>query len=397
MHSSPRTPTLRPSRLRSASALVTTAALLTGTVAVAAVVTAPGASAAVGAHDPIGSVETVVARGSVLTVTGWAGDADAQGADIPVSAVLDGTTTIARTLTSIAKPKTAAKHHLTGTPGFSLAVPLPSSKKHTVCVVAGNVGAGAVSVLRCIPTPVGTTLSGNKVAQHNPVGDYVGAWAHKQSVHIRGWSYDPDLVSRRETVVLYMDGSSVATMRTTKFSDRPDEAGPNSLFDITVPVSTGNHVACLWAVNVGIGDNTYLGCKAIDTRGKPGTGPVTQPTLNRKVLAEAKKHIGQRYVWATEGPKTFDCSGLVMYSYRKNGFQTPRVARDQFHAARLIPQSRAVPGDLVFYATSEGLVHHVGIYSGPGMSVAAIDTAEGVDWQRIYPNDTTYYGSFTHT
>jgi cell wall-associated NlpC family hydrolase len=56
-----------------------------------------------------------------------------------------------------------------------------------------------------------------------------------------------------------------------------------------------------------------------------------------------------------------------------------------------------VPGDLVFYSDNEGDIYHVGIYSGPNMSVAAIDTQEGVNYQRIYPSGQTFFGSFTHS
>ena len=75
----------------------------------------------------------------------------------------------------------------------------------------------------------------------------------------------------------------------------------------------------------------------------------------------------------------------------------PRVSEDQFAAARLIPASRAVPGDLVFTHDTEGDVYHVGIYTGPGMSVAAIDDAQGVDYQPIWDPANATYGSFTHT
>lgn len=35
------------------------------------------------------------------------------------------------------------------------------------------------------------------------------------------------------------------------------------------------------------------------------------------LVAEARKHLGAKYVFATAGPATFDCSGLVVYCLRK--------------------------------------------------------------------------------
>lgn len=101
-------------------------------------------------------------------------------------------------------------------------------------------------------------------------------------------------------------------------------------------------------------------------------------------------------MWGAAGPGAFDCSGLVLYSYRVSGRTTPRIAADQFRAARVIPAGRAVPGDLVFYNDSVGYVYHVGIYTGPGTSTAAVDPASGVRRQAI-TDPTPTYGSFTHT
>jgi cell wall-associated NlpC family hydrolase len=65
-------------------------------------------------------------------------------------------------------------------------------------------------------------------------------------------------------------------------------------------------------------------------------------------------------------------------------------------AARLIPASHARAGDLVFYHDNTGSVYHVGIYTGPGTTVAAVDQADGVRAQNIWDSTATY-GSFTHS
>jgi cell wall-associated NlpC family hydrolase len=167
-------------------------------------------------------------------------------------------------------------------------------------------------------------------------------------------------------------------------------------------VTPGTHEGCIWAVNVGLGSNSFLGCAAVDTRGPAGTATVTTPAVNKTVIAEAKKHIGQPYVWAAAGPRSFDCSGLVIYAYAKAGVANlPHQSELQFTTARLIPASRAVPGDLVFYHDTQGDVFHVGIYNSPsthpGQTVAAIDESQGVNYQNIWDPSTATYGSLTHT
>lgn len=121
------------------------------------------------------------------------------------------------------------------------------------------------------------------------------------------------------------------------------------------------------------------------------------PGLNRRALAVARSKIGHPYVFGADGPRTFDCSGLTQYSYARAGKRIPRVANAQFHAARRIGRGQLRPGDLVFYHRygHRGPVFHVGMYVSHGMTVAAVDPAQGVTWQRIHYPDATF-GSFTH-
>jgi NlpC/P60 family len=350
-----------------------------------------------GAHGPFGKVTTISAAPGGVTFTGWAADPDALAQNINVGVLVDGVTWTTVSPTSIPRPRIAQAYSTGPTPGFSITAALDRAP-HIVCVVARNALAGLDTVLTCVPTPLGTTLTSAQSAARSPQGAIQQSGARAGSVHFAGWATDPDYVARKATVVLYVDGSPAATVNTALYSGtRPAGAGPRSLFDIRVPASSGTHIGCIWLVNIGLGGNTFLGCRAVDTRGPASTGMITMPTLNTQVVAEAKRHIGQAYVWGSAGPSTFDCSGLVTYSYGKYGFTTPRVSADQARAARLIPASRALPGDLVFYHDNEGNVYHVGIYLSPGRTVAAIDEAQGVNYQTIWDPSAASYGSFTHT
>jgi cell wall-associated NlpC family hydrolase len=324
-------------------------------------------------------------------------DPDARTTNLTISVVRDGVTRVATTTTSVANATVTSKYSAGKTPGFTITAPLLTGA-HTLCVVAYSIGSGLATLLTCVPTPLGTVLSSTQIAAHNPIGTIAGASASSTTLRVRGWASDPDYLARRSIVVLYVDGYSVATRTTSTYAaPRPAGAGPYSAYDISVPVTRGMHIGCIWVVNVGLGSNKYLGCRARDTRGAAGTGTVAVPTLNTQVLTEAKKHIGQQYVWGAAGPTTFDCSGLVKYSYGKFGYVTPRVSEAQAVSARLIPASRAVPGDLVFTHDTEGDVYHVGLYVSPGKALAAIDENSGVNYQTIWDPANTTYGSFTHT
>ncbi|MFC9731986.1 C40 family peptidase [Streptomyces roseolus] len=85
------------------------------------------------------------------------------------------------------------------------------------------------------------------------------------------------------------------------------------------------------------------------------------------VLA-ARSAVGKPYVWGATGPTGFDCSGLMVWSYRQAGISLPRTSAAQRQAGRQVPLSQAQPGDLVTY---RGDASHVAIYAGNGQVIHA--------------------------
>lgn len=77
----------------------------------------------------------------------------------------------------------------------------------------------------------------------------------------------------------------------------------------------------------------------------------------------AEKQIGKPYVWAAAGPDTFDCSGLMLWSYAKVGVNLTHYSGDQIHQGASVSRSRLQAGDLVFFGSP---IHHVGMYVGGG-------------------------------
>jgi peptidoglycan hydrolase-like protein with peptidoglycan-binding domain len=88
-----------------------------------------------------------------------------------------------------------------------------------------------------------------------------------------------------------------------------------------------------------------------------------------RAFAFAKRQTGKPYQWGGTGPKSYDCSGLVMTSYLHAGLTLPRVANDQYGAGQPVPLDQAEQGDLLFYAsdlTRPSTIYHVVIYAGGG-------------------------------
>lgn len=88
--------------------------------------------------------------------------------------------------------------------------------------------------------------------------------------------------------------------------------------------------------------------------------------LNSRVLSAKQIAMAQRgdaYSYGAAGPNAFDCSGLIYYSYRRQGFNVPRTSGAQAAYTRRIAKQNMRPGDLMFFAGSGG-VYHAGIFLG---------------------------------
>ncbi|MGW2547453.1 NlpC/P60 family protein [Kitasatospora sp. NPDC001574] len=107
------------------------------------------------------------------------------------------------------------------------------------------------------------------------------------------------------------------------------------------------------------------------TRGTDRLDLGTAPPASERgaaALAAAVRMIGSPYVYGSTGPKAFDCSGLMYWSWRQAGVTLPRTSQAQAYAGRRVGLSEARPGDLVIFYRD---MHHVGMYAGGGVIVHA--------------------------
>lgn len=95
--------------------------------------------------------------------------------------------------------------------------------------------------------------------------------------------------------------------------------------------------------------------------------------LGLGILKHATSRLGKKYHWTGNGPETFDCSGLLVYSYQQalgkrqifsDGSQRLYDANIDWivHYNSIAVAARETrPGDLVFIADETGTVVHGGI------------------------------------
>jgi cell division septation protein DedD len=116
--------------------------------------------------------------------------------------------------------------------------------------------------------------------------------------------------------------------------------------------------------------------------------PEVRYTPERKNLEKMVKQLqGSPYVWAEEGPDSFDCSGFTYYLYGSMGIELPRVAREQAKTGKKISPEQLQYGDLIFFATNRRDPHkitHVGVYLGDGWFTHASTVKEEVIYSNLF-------------
>ncbi|HVV77603.1 MAG TPA: NlpC/P60 family protein [Mycobacteriales bacterium] len=122
--------------------------------------------------------------------------------------------------------------------------------------------------------------------------------------------------------------------------------------------------------------------------GTVGSGEAAPPNQTvADAIAWAKQQLGKPYQWGGTGPGSYDCSGLTQGAYAHAGITLPRVAADQYNAGPHPSLADLEPGDLLFWATdlsNAATIHHVTMYLGGGLMIAAPHTGTVIQIQPVY-------------
>lgn len=139
-------------------------------------------------------------------------------------------------------------------------------------------------------------------------------------------------------------------------------------------------------------DQTKVKTKVWKAGGPNGKSTIRTTVAQRLRAVEfAKRQVLAKkpYVWGSEGPNSFDCSGLVYAAFKYAGLGWPNW--DRLNAAlyytytKQIPVAEMQPGDLIFYSYNGSIaaIHHMSIYAGNNMMWEARSTRTGLRYSNI--------------
>jgi cell wall-associated NlpC family hydrolase len=134
-----------------------------------------------------------------------------------------------------------------------------------------------------------------------------------------------------------------------------------------------------YSVSASVGSPSTTTASCVQLAGTVvGGGSNTVPNqVVSQAISFAQQQIGKPYLWGGTGPDSFDCSGLMMMAYEASGISIPRTSQAQFAWGPKVPASQVEPGDLVYFAGSDGTPTdpgHVGLVIGGGLMIEAYST-----------------------
>lgn len=86
------------------------------------------------------------------------------------------------------------------------------------------------------------------------------------------------------------------------------------------------------------------------------------------IVAAAISAIGKQYQWGAVGPDSFDCSGLVEWSYQQADIAVPRTSYAMAVGGRSVARDQLQPADIIVYYPDAS---HVALYVGDGNVIHA--------------------------
>ncbi|MET7999886.1 C40 family peptidase [Nonomuraea glycinis] len=122
-----------------------------------------------------------------------------------------------------------------------------------------------------------------------------------------------------------------------------------------------------------------------------GLGVSASGSANGDVAANwALTQLGKPYLWAADGPSSYDCSGLTMRAWEQAGVRMDHWTGTQWTSGPHVPLDQLRRGDLLFFGYDKNdpaTIHHVGMYVGRDLMVHAPQTGDVVRVASMWRGD----------
>jgi hypothetical protein len=207
-------------------------------------------------HNPIGSLDVIQQTATGIAVYGWDADADSPTTSMAAALTVNGARVGMGVTAALPRPDVARVFPSFGpNHGFKITLPMTAGT-YTICVRAGNVGPGVITVIGCRATTVSFDPAGVLMP--------VTALGHGQFTAV-GTATDVSTLGPI-TVDVTLDNAPLAHLT----ANLP--AGGGHGFSVTHAVAQGRHTLCVVGTNVGTGANKLIGCQSFTLDESPVGG-----------------------------------------------------------------------------------------------------------------------------
>ena len=213
---------------------------------------------AAAAQRPVGTVDSVVATGSTVSIGGWTFDPDTTAKTTYVATYRDDQL-VSWNPTNVPRPDVNQAFGIIGSHGYAFALESQPAGVHTYCMYAADTDGSGNYPLGC------KTVQGSQA----PYGGLDAATAAGSTVTLSGWSLDPDIVGSSIYVATYNSSRGLVGW-TIAGQPRPDVnaalGGIPGNYGYTVQLTqqpAGEQAYCVYAADHEGGGNFLLGCKSV--------------------------------------------------------------------------------------------------------------------------------------
>jgi hypothetical protein len=137
-------------------------------------------------------------------------------------------------------------------------------------VILTQGGSYGTPIANMVTAEARLLMPGGKIASDDPFGG-VSSWSlHGRYLTVTGWALDPNALASELRIFFYVNGKPFTYVQTTL--PRGDinahfHASGNHGYSKTLMLANGANTVCAYAINVGAGNNTKLGCRSVPLDG----------------------------------------------------------------------------------------------------------------------------------